>query len=140
MINISKIADLFTENVMKILEELDNIPDIQNAFRGRGIGKSQLDILLRAVRKANCIEEIKLFIKYQSAKASNGNSWNTLVGQNKISDVIIEKINQLIGLVSNEVIERENLTTDDVRILKLKLSEKFFGYLYWKGTVYSKEG
>ena len=128
---------------MNILNELDKVKNIENAFRRGGIGRTQLDLLLRAVRKANSVEEVKLFINYQSAKANNNESWNIKIGERKISDIVIEKINNVIDLASrNSITEKgfvfNDLSSDNIRKLKLKLCEKFLGYFYWKGTVYSK--
>ena len=143
MADIIKITDSFTEEIMDILNELDKVKNIENAFRRDGIGSSQLSLLLRAVKKASCIEEVKLFISYQSAKENKNKSWNVKIDGIKISNIVIEKINKVIDLASKKSITEKgfvfkDLSSDDIRRLKLKLCEKFLGYFYWKGIVYGK--
>lgn len=144
MADIVKIADSFVEEIMAIINELDNINNIRDAFNGNGsIGRTQLDLLLRAIRKANSVEEVKLFISYQSAKSRRNESWDKTISGRKISDIVIEKINKILDLASENSLTGkgftfEDLSSDDIRNLKLKLCEKFLGYFYWKGTVYSK--
>ncbi|MDY3828802.1 MAG: hypothetical protein SOZ71_08505, partial [Clostridium sp.] len=70
MLNIEKITNDYTDKIMSIINEFDN-ENVEQMFADEEIGKSQLDILLKAVRSANSVDEIILFISYQKSKAKD---------------------------------------------------------------------
>lgn len=136
MAQIKKIVDSYSEEIVKIVNSLDNEKGLKNAFGKTNdkLGKSQLSKVLNAIKTANSIEEIKLFIEYQEAKADNGESWNTKIGKSTLGKFICKKIDEVIELADSV----EGLESKELIELKLRLGERFFGYLYWKGTVYAQ--
>ena len=148
MIQSKKIVDSYSEEIVKIINSLDNEKGFANSFAERTnskIGKNQLAKILNSIKTANSIEEIKLFICYQGSKCKHGESWNTAVGNDStLCKKIIEKIDEVLNLFNKEDLEKKGLEypteTRELIELKLKLGEKFFGYLYWKGTIYAKGG
>lgn len=134
MAQIKKIVDSYSEEIVKIVNSLDNENGFKNAFGDKGkIGRTQLAKVLSAIKTANSIEEIKLFIGYQESRSSVGKEWKAHVGNSTLAKVLCEKIDEVIKLSNNE-----NLELKDLIELKLRLGEKFFGYLYWKGTIYAQ--
>lgn len=136
MLNIEKITNDYTDKIMSIINEFDN-ENVEQMFADEEIGKSQLDILLKAVRSANSVDEIILFISYQKSKAKDEESWKYKVGDKTFADFLIEKLKKVIDLASNEEICKKltDNSEEELRILKLKFCEKFLGYFYWKGSV-----
>lgn len=135
---LTKTVDESSEKIVNIVNSLDGIKDFSNAFsdriKDRKVGRSQLSNLLNSARTANSVEELKLFIKYQESRYSN---WAQRVGNKTLAEQVIEKINEVMKLAE----EAETLHPElNFVELKLKMAEKFLGYLYWKGTVYAKGG
>ena len=134
MAQIKKIVDSYSEEIVKIVNSLDNEVGFRQAFEGnRGVGRTQLAKILSAIKTAYSIEEIKLFIRYQESKSRKGESWNASVGNSTLGATLCKKIDEVIILVNNK-----ELNLNELIELKLRLGEKFFGYLYWKGTIYAQ--
>lgn len=135
MAEIKKIVDSYSDKIVNIVNSLDNEKGFKDAFGNTNdkVGRSQLSKVLNAIKTANSIEEIKLFIEYQEARAKKGKSWNANIGKSTLGKVICNKIDEVIKLVDNV----SGLESKDLIELKLRLGEKFFGYLYWKGTIYA---
>lgn len=135
MAEIKKIVDSYSDKIVNIVNSLDNEKGFKDAFGNTNdkVGRSQLSKVLNAIKTANSIEEIKLFIEYQEARANKGKSWNANIGKSTLGKVICNKIDEVIKLVDNV----SGLESKDLIELKLRLGEKFFGYLYWKGTIYA---
>lgn len=134
MAQIKKIVDSYSEEIVKIVNSLDNESGFKDAFGGNGkVGRSQLAKVLSAIKTANSIEEIKLFIGYQESRSKLNKEWKARVGKSTLAKILCEKIDEVIKLSNNE-----NLELKDLIELKLRLGEKFFGYLYWKGTIYAQ--
>lgn len=146
MIDINKIVDKNSEKIIEIVNSLDNIKDFKGCFSDKAnekkIGRRQLKKLLNASKEANSIEEIKLFIAYQESKEKDNESWKQRIGNETLGKVILKKIDEVLKLIDVEELRKdadENIEKDIIT-LKIKLAEKFFGYFYWKGTIYGKEG
>lgn len=84
------------------------------------IGTSQFKDIANLCKKAECTDEIKLFIKY---KISKGNGWNNQIGNKKFGELIINYIEKF------EQNECENERE------KLVYISEFFGYLFWQAKV-----
>ncbi len=129
----------YTDKIVAYVNELDKYSKIREVFTKREdskkIGRSQLTKLLDSCKNASSVEELKLYIKYQAAKANKGQSWNSIIDNNNITFVqyVLGKIDELIVIAEN-IYEKVNGEIE-LRIIKLKVVEKFLGYLYWKGTV-----
>lgn len=138
---INEYVDRCSDEIVKIVNDFDNINGFSQGFgNGRGlIGRTQLSNLLNASKNANSIEEIKLFIAYQASRSNGREGWNRQVGSKTISEEICSKIDKVLELANEEKLKEINaLDLDKLVEIKLKLGEKFLGYLYWKGTIYSK--
>lgn len=130
-----KIADENSENILKIINSLEDVYGFKNAFsdyKGK-IGRTQLSKLLNAIRSANSVEEIKLFIKYQESRKIG---WDQKCDEKSLAETLLDKINEVMELSEKQDFAKYGL---ELREVKLKMAEKFFGYLYWQGTVYAKE-
>lgn len=131
-----KIADENSENILKIINALEDIRGFKNAFsekNNKKVGKTQLSKLLNAIRSANSVEEIKLFIKYQESRK---NGWDQKCDGKSLAETLLDKINEVMELAEKQDFAKYGL---ELREVKLKMAEKFFGYLYWQGTIYAKE-
>lgn len=127
-----------------ILDEVDSFskkPKMNDVFgNGRNkIGRTQLNSLLMNVRNAVSVEELILFISYKEAK---GQGWEQVCGGKTVAKHLIESLRTVENLADNirtyvdkNSSKDEQITEDDMRVIKLMLAEKFLGYLYWKGTV-----
>lgn len=129
-----------------ILEKLKNFieyREVKNALKSKSgadvIGRGQLNSLLRNSREANSVEEIKLLIAYKEAK-DKGKGWNYDCGGITLAQKLLETIREVEKVASTvyEELTKENIDID-LRIVKLKVVEKFLGYLYWQGTVIANE-
>jgi len=144
MTKIKKIVDSYSEEIVKIVNNLDKIEQFKKCFGdNKAIGKSQLSNLIKVVKNANSIEEVKLFLAYQAAK--DNKKWGKRIKtfsatEIPVAEVVLEAINEVLNLIDMEECEKLGITKENEIIeLKLKLSEKFFGYLYWKGNIYAAE-
>lgn len=118
------------KEIIDLVYELSRIKDFSSSIQdddkgkknNRVVGTSQFRDLANLCKKAECMEEIKLFIKYKTAK---GNGWDKLIGGNennedkKFGDWIIEYI---------EKIEQSEYESEREKLLGIS---EFFGYLFW---------
>ncbi len=132
-LKVKKELEKRTDNIIMILNDFVNTKGVKNALSDNRskIGKSQLNNLLRSVRQASSVEELKLLISYKEAKEYRGNGWATNCEGKSLSQQLnlsIKKVEEIAKEIGDE------LSLDDIRELKLQAVEKFLGYLYWKGT------
>lgn len=139
--------DKRTDDIIKELDTFTGTKGISGAFgrdnntsSDRKIGRSQLASLLSDCKNAASVDEMKLYINYKKAK---GNGWNDRVNGRAVADYLIDALNNVEKLADNIrealKLKNEDVNSDDMRQIRLMLCEKFFGYLYWKGTALSSE-
>lgn len=133
------IVDSFSDEIVNIVNSFDNESDFRKTFTN--IGKNQFSKLLNLSKRANSIEELKLFIVYQ---ASKDNNWNNTLGKSTLSKMIIQKLNDTLALCNKNELGKKGYKypdkQEDLIELKLKFGEKYFGYLYWKSSIlYTKK-
>lgn len=137
--NIQEIVNQHSEEIVNIVNSLDLIKCSECFGNQKNrIGRSQLAKLLNAIQSANSIEEVKLFLYYQAAREKNSSGWNRQVDNKNVSQIICEKIDEVITLCTENL--GIDITAQELVELKLKAGEKFLGYLYWKGTIYASRG
>lgn len=98
-------------------------------------GRTQFKMLMDATGKASSTEELLLFLAYQKSKK---NGWeakcdngfqiaeNVAASLMKVQDEIYSMIETKAGT--------EKIGDGAERLLKLKIAEKYMGYLYWKAS------
>lgn len=104
-------------------------------------GRTQFKGLMDAACEASCIEELILFISYQKSKdegwrnkCSNGKD----IAQN-VADSLMNIQESVYAEIENEAkINNQEIDREDDRILRLRIAEKYMGYLYWKASVVSR--
>lgn len=90
------------------------------------IGTSQFREIANLCKRAECVDEIKLFIKY---KISKGNGWNNPVSNNEnhktkdFGEWVVEYI---------EKIEKSESQNEKEKLVYIS---EFFGYLFWQAKV-----
>ncbi len=102
-------------------------------------GRKQFEILMKAAGEAACIEELLLYLSYQKSKDSG---WNAKCrdGEDvakklaksfmKIQDEIYKMIEQKAGA--------DKINSEDERLIRLQIAEKYMGYLFWKVSTVSR--
>lgn len=142
---------LVSEKVLKqetkwFLDEIDHLMEEDGVGRllemgGNKIpGKSQFKSLMDAASEASCIEELVLFLSYQESKKEG---WEKecknecSIARNVINS--FTKILDGIYLQIEEMCKEQKINDDDERILRLKIAEKYMGYLYWKACTLSRK-
>lgn len=138
-----------TNRILKEIERMMKEDGVEEAIAngGRGkegkkntpLGQGQFKKLMDAAGEASCIEEILLFLGYQ---ASKGGGWKKQCRNEKsIAEYVAESFGAIQGQVY-PMIEKERgkdkISAEDERELRLKIAEKYFGYLYWKAHIVSK--
>lgn len=89
------------------------------------LGSSNIRAVANICSKADCYEELKLYIEYKIAK---GNGWNEkAVGDKDFGQVVIENMDRIY---------KDN---DDNDVEALKQIGLYFGYLYWKKASIEKK-
>lgn len=129
-------SNLLIDNVLKknTIEFLNEIKELMKEIEGlikreKKPGRTQFNSLMNAVNEASCVEELILFISYQESKKEG---WNKSCENNKtIAENIIKHLLTIQEKIIAEIEETESLEEEDKRIIKLKIAEKYFGYLYW---------
>lgn len=104
-------------------------------------GKTQFSNLMGAASEASCIEELVLFISYQRSKKGGWESKCT--NGHDIAQNVVDSLMNIQKAVYEEIvkeaeIQKQTIDSEDERILRLKIAEKYMGYLYWKVSVVSR--
>lgn len=146
---------LLSEKVLKretkeFLNEIENliikekageaiVNDDKKKENSKALGRSQFKMLLDSVPKASCIEELLLFISYQKAR---GNGWNSKCRNGEsIADNLVESFMKIQNKIYPEILNEPDIgeiSSDDERLLRLDIAEKYMGYLFWKAYAVSK--
>lgn len=129
---IGEIERLMTEDGVEVLLA-------EGSRKGKSLGRSQFKTLMDATEEASCIEELLLFLSYQKSK---GGGWKNMCGNGKdiaenVANSFIKIQNKIYELIKKEA-ESEEISDEDERILRLKIAEKYMGYLFWKASVVSR--
>ncbi|WP_310603142.1 hypothetical protein [Anaerosporobacter sp.] len=115
------------KRILKLAESIEkNLRKIRSSknFKDKDIGNSQFHALSVACKSAECVEEIKLIIKFKAAK--NEGTWGKNIYDKTFADKVLEKV---------EIICR-NDKEENTRLESLSL---FFGYLYWSSKIIASE-
>jgi len=104
-------------------------------------GKTQFKNLMDAASEASCIEELVLFISYQESK--DGGWKNKCSNKKDIAQNVTDSLMKIQNSVYTEIekeaeIQKQNIDHEDERVLRLRIAEKYMGYLYWKVSVVSR--
>lgn len=108
---------------------------------GKIPGKTQFNNLMNAASEASCIEELVLFISYQKSK--DGGWKNECSNGKDIAQNVAESLMKIQKSVFTEIekeaeIQKQKIDQEDERVLRLRIAEKYMGYLYWKVSVVSR--
>lgn len=98
-------------------------------------GRSQFQSLMDAAREAACVEELVLFLSYQESKKGG---WGKKCADGatiakKVVDSLMSTVDLLYSCIA-EACEGQDISDDDERMLRLKIAEKYLGYLYWTAS------
>ncbi|MEN8905343.1 MAG: hypothetical protein ABF289_05240 [Clostridiales bacterium] len=126
-----------TEDIFKIAnnfnKEYKNMIEKENKYEldKRIISTTQFSNILRNMNNISCVEEFKLFIRYQESRDKKKKiKWAMELADKKtIAECLIDSINKIIELVDREKSLFENEI--DKERLKLECIEKMLGYCYW---------
>lgn len=101
-------------------------------------GRTQFKTVMDAAGKASSVEELLLFISYQAAK-KNSDGWGIKCRNgNSIADNVVESLHHMIEIVEDKIMQSikvQQLDSEDERKIRLRIAEKYLGYLYWKITI-----
>lgn len=146
---LQEIDHLMEEDGVRILLEEGNkkIETGKNSKKANGKenskvpGKTQFKTLMDAASEASCIEELVLFISYQKSKK---HGWeNKCANGDDIAKNVTNSLMKIQESVYAEIekeaeVQEQKIDTEDERILRLRIAEKYMGYLYWKASVVSR--
>lgn len=104
-------------------------------------GKTQFQNLMAAASEASCIEELILFISYQKSK--DGGWRKKCCNEKDIAQNVTDSLMKVQKSVYPEIekeaeIQKQTIEHEDERVLRLRIAEKYMGYLYWKASVVSR--
>lgn len=110
---------------------MENVSNVKTAA-----GRTQFKTIMDAAGKASSVEELLLFIFYQGSKSGG---WNTGCTNNKsLAQNVADSLQHTLEVMSvkvSESIEDQNIDSEDRREIRLRIAEKYLGYLYWKATI-----
>lgn len=103
------------------------------------IGYKQFADILMACRRANCIDEFKLYIAYKGSKDTS--SWGQKLDNKTLSehlnDLISDKLKDIAKGIYDQKVPSIKESFEDIYLAVL---EKFLGYLYWGVRVSGANG
>ena len=132
-----------TENADMMIQEIDRMMEEDGVDKAIAVGRTQFQTIMKSASNASCVEELCLFISYQESKHQG---WDTKCysEKNKTQRTVAENVIASLKLITESVskkceerIKSKELQVEssDLRQIKLRIAEKFLGYLYWKATV-----
>jgi len=140
-----KVRSVLVSKTNVFLDEIDTMMEKEGVDKAIKVGRTQFKTIMDGVGKASSVEELFLFISYQESKR---NGWDykcsnhLSVAQNVINSLngILDGIGKYIEDEIDKYIEKDEvpITEDDMRIIRLKIAEKYMGYLFWKATIVTK--
>jgi len=106
-----------------------------------GLGKSQIQHLMRAAKRTAGVGELKLFLEYQMGRDTSGTGWAKMWSDQRDLSDKRKKFGQRINDVLDQIDgESEKLSEGWDRDFKAELSrtmvERFFIYLHWHFTYF----
>lgn len=129
------------EKVLKDGGSSHTDPKTHRTSYQRAPGTTQFKSLMDAASEAACIEELLLFISYQQSKKDGWNAY--CENENNIARNLIDSFMSMQDNLYPEIKEEAehcniSINDDDERILRLMISEKYMGYLFWRASIASK--
>lgn len=130
------------------IDEINDLMDngVRNAIEKRkDFGKTQFVLIMNGIKQASSVEELCLFIDYQESKQSG---WGFVCNNQKsVAKNVQESLNKIIEKIEKKILKEleESISKDrrisenDSRMIRLKIAEKYMGYLYWKATIVMKK-
>ncbi|ASS74488.1 hypothetical protein CIG75_05425 [Tumebacillus algifaecis] len=122
-------SDFLLEQLEGLKAHLERVIPLGNDEKG--IGKSQVQNLLRASQTASGIPELKLFVRYQMGR-DGGNGWAHMHEGKKFGDRMVAVLNRIDGEAKK--IASDVMECDGVTELGMRLVERFFVYMHWQFT------
>ena len=127
------------------IDEINDLMDKRGGGNAINIGRTQFVTIMDGVKQASTVEELCLFIDYQESKRTG---WDKDCGNSKtVAKNVQESLNEIIEKIEKKIIEEieqkiskdRGISDNDNRMMRLKIAEKYMGYLYWKATIVMKK-
>lgn len=137
-------TDVFLKEIDRLMENGVG-EELSETHRKKGEkipGRTQFKTLMDATGEAACVEELLLFISYQKSKKEG---WEKMCKNNKeIAENVVESFMRVQDIIYAKIREETKdmeveISDEEKRILKLKIAEKYMGYLYWKVSAVSRK-
>jgi hypothetical protein len=141
---------ILTKQTKRFLDELNRLMYTKGLQKAIEIGRTQFKHLKSGVAQAACVEELYLFINYQAAKKEG---WDTQCDDgNTVAANVIASLNTILTAMEAEISTKvQNINSnradteqwihfdqseyEDSREIRLRIAEKFLGYLYWNASI-----
>ncbi len=123
----------YKKEIIRMVNEFGKDEEFWNKKNSKGkllkasegeLGSSNIRSVASACEKADCYEEIRLFIQYKIGK---GNGWEYRLSNNEVFGKVVIKD-------MDKIYEMANKNDEEA----LKIISLYFGYLFWKKTAIEK--
>lgn len=139
-LTIEKTLKKETNNILIEIEKMIKKDGMERILKTGKPGGSQFKTLMDAAGEAACVEELFLFLSYQSSKTDG---WGKGLADNKsIAEAVIISFKNVQEKIFESVKKAggmEKIAPEDERILSLETAKKYFGYLYWRVSIVKRE-
>lgn len=128
-----------TNNILNEIEKMIKEDGMEEILKGGKPGGNQFKALMDAAGEAACVEELFLFLSYQSSKKDG---WGKQIADKSIAEAVIISFKNVQKEICESVKKAggmEEIAPEDERILSLETAKKYFGYLYWRASIVKRE-
>jgi hypothetical protein len=131
--------ELLTKNVDEILSKAMEFNEKYRELIKKGrrkediVGTTQFSNILRNMRFVSCVNEFKLFLKYQEAKNKKHKvKWAMEFESKSLADYLIQYVDEVCTVANNELKNlNSEINSKEKERFKIKCIEKFLSYCYW---------